>query len=383
MLQLRFIVLSLTACAGLLLAGCGCEDGGEETPAPTPEPEPEPEPQYNRGYYLDMDLDSQGRIWLAYQDRDNTALTLARGTGSPIELEQFTVEGHGEVIGGLLQGDFDGGNYASVAVDANDVPHAAHYDREGDRLRYAVKTGDTWDTGNVANGGGTFASIGILDGTDPIISFYDGEALNVAWQTDGAWDDEVVDEGTAGPVDDEGDEIPANVGKHSDLMVASDGTVYIAYQDLANGDLKVASGGPGAWTVETWYSEGEVGAWPTLSEHSGTIYVAFQDTGNHDLLFGRWTGAALEVEVVDDADFVGADAAVAWVGDTAVIVYHDGVNNDALIAVDDGSGWVIETRLADGAVGFFNSVAANDSGQLTWSCFDHTTTDIVVQRFSL
>ena len=39
--------------------------------------------------------DSQGRIWLAYQDRETTSLNVARGTGSPIEFEHFQVEGGG------------------------------------------------------------------------------------------------------------------------------------------------------------------------------------------------------------------------------------------------------------------------------------------------
>ena len=380
MLHNRHLIMSLTVASALALTGCGC---GDEPPPPVDEtPDPTPEPQYNRGYYLDMDLDSQGRVWLAFQDRDNTALTLARGTGSPIELEIFAVEGQGEVISGLLTGNFDGGNYATVAVDSNDVPHAAHYDRENDRLRYAVKAGDEWDTGNVANGTGQFASLGLIDGSTPIIAHYDGEALQVSWKADGSWSTEEVDEGTPGAGDD--DDAPApNVGKYADLLVAADGTVYIAYLDVTNGDLKVASGGPGAWNVATWYDEGTVGAWPTLAEKDGTLYVAFQDLGNHDLVLGEWTGAALEVEVVDGGDFVGADAAIAWAGETMVIAYHDGVNNAALVATNDGSGWVLGTQMADGAVGFYNSLIGSDGGQLTWSCFDHTTTDIVLQRFSL
>lgn len=376
MLCARTQILILSAVLAIGLAGCGCNEPVE--PEPTPTPEPTPEPQYNRGYYLDMDLDSQGRVWLAYQDRDTTSLMAARGTGSPVEFEHFQVEGQGEVIGGLLTGNFDGGNYATIAVDSSDRPHVAHWDREDDRLRYAVRAGGAWDTTNAATSGGQFASLDLVGGTDPIISYYDGGELAVAWKTGDSWDDEVVDAGEPGP-----EEIPADVGKYSDLMVASDGTVWIAYYDQANGDLKVASGGPGSWTVQVWLAEGDVGQWPTLSEHGGDVYVAFLDVENKDLVFGRWTGAALETEIVDDGDFVGADSAVAWIGETAAIMYHDGVDNNAKLAVDDGAGWVVSTHMADGAVGFYNSLLGSESGQLTWACFDHTTTDIVFQRFSL
>ncbi len=361
------------------LVACGCNDDPDEVPTP----EPTPEPDHDRGYYLDMDIDSQGRVWLSFQDALDTgnALVAARGAGDPLEFTYFSVDGHGEVVNGILQGAYDAGNYSTIAVDASDRAHVAHWNKDTGQLMYAASSGDSFTTATVGDGG-QFASIGVMDGTTPIVSYYWNGNLKVSHLLN-AWVHELVDEGTAPEVPEGEPEIGADVGQYSDLLVASDGTVYVAYYDAANGDLKVASGGPDDWTVETWYSEGDVGAWPSLSEHGSDIWVAFQDVENRDLLVGRRVADGLEVEVVDDAGFVGADSSIAWVGDTMAVMYHDGVNNDAKLAVNDGGGWSITTHMADGAVGFFNTILPAANGDLSWSCFNHTSTEIVYQRFAL
>ncbi|MEE2829651.1 MAG: hypothetical protein VX498_10730 [Myxococcota bacterium] len=373
----RIVPTVLLTSTLLVLTGCGCQEGNDDDTAT-----PEPAPQYDRGYYVDMALDSQDRIWLAYRNGEKTSLEVARGSGSPLEFTRWTVDGEGEVVGGLLTGNYDAGNYATIAIDSDDSPHIAHWDKDDDRLRYATKNGDDWSTFTIDEAGGTFASMGILDGSDPIVSYYADGVLKVARRSNGAWTSEVVDEGEDLDPGNGGEVTPADVGKYSDLLVAADGMVYIAYYDAAHGDLKVARGVPGNWNLSIWSSEGNVGQWPALTEHQGIIHVSYSDVGqSSQLIFGRWTGSQLETELVDDADFVGADSAHSWVGDTAVIMYHDGVNNDAKIAVQEDDGWDVTTHMNTGAVGFFNSLATDSAGRLNWACFDHTSTDIIVQRF--
>lgn len=377
---LRTLLTLLLAAALPLLGGCTCGDTGGEPPTPEP---PTPAPTYNRGFYIDMDLDSQDRVWLAYQNAETTSLEVARGGGDPLEWTRWTVDGQGEVVSGLLTGDYNAANYASIGVDSSDIPHVAHWDKDGDRLRWATKSGDEWNKATIDNEGGRFASLGILDGTDPIVSYYSGGELKVGVRFNGAWTTETVDEGVDFDPGNGGDPVAADVGQYSNLLVASDDTVYIAYYDAANGDLKVAHGIPGNWNVAVWASEGNVGEWPSLSEHDGSIWVSFLDAGEKDLVFGRWTGTALEAEVVDDADFVGADSAHAWVGDSVAVMYHDGVNNDAKIAVQTDGDWTVETHMNAGAVGFFNSLETDGQGRLNWAGFNHTSTDIIFQRFEL
>ncbi len=359
----------------LIMAACECSDQTVAAP-PT---DPTPAPSYNRGFYVDMALDSAGNPWLAYQDRDTTALAVARGSGDPISFSHQNVDGEGEVQGGLLIGHFDGGYYASIALDAGDVPHIAHWDKDGGRLRYATDSGEGWelttiDTGTV----GQFASIGVRQG-EPIIAYYDYGAgvLKVAHHNEGAWSTEVVDEGDGTTT--------SSCGKYASLLVGDNSTVHIAYQDEAAGELRVASGTPGNWIVQTWYSvtEGATGAWPDLTQHGGSLYASFQDQSTGGLMFGRWTGSELDASMVHAGEFIGADSATAWVGENPVIMYHDGVNNDALLAVSGSSGWTHAVHMGDGAHGFHNSLLVGSNGQLNWAGFNHSTTDIEFQRFSL
>jgi len=368
---LRTLLLVVLSAALPLLGGCNCEDTGEEPPTPEP---PTPAPTYNRGFYLDMALDSQDRVWLAYQNAENTSLEVAQGSGNPFEWQRWTVDGQGEVVSGLLTGNYNAGNYASIALDGAGLPHVVHWDKDEDRLRWATKTDEGWDKFTVDEAGGQFASLGIRNGNEAIVSYYSSGKLKVAVRANGAWTSETVDSG------EEFEGTPADVGQYSDLLVVDNGTVYIAYYDAAAGNLKVAHGIPGNWNLAVWASEGDVGQWPALSEEGDSVYISYLDAGNKDLVFGRWTGTSLETEVIDEADFVGADSAHSWVDGNATIVYHDGVNNDAKIATQSDENWDINTHMNSGAVGFFNSLATDSQGSLIWAGFNHTSTDIIVQR---
>jgi hypothetical protein len=385
--------------AALLLPACDCADTEEPVVVEIPEPDPTPIPVYNRGSWLDMDLDTDGRVWLAYKDHDSTSLNIARGDGDPAVFTHWKVAGQGEVQGGLLVGAYDGGNYATIAVDATGTAHAAHWDsadngENGDgRLMYAQGAEGTWISEEVeAFDVGRFASIGLV-GITPIIAYYDktNGDLRVARRTGAdAWEIERIDQGevvAAGDDDDSGGDPPpaagpADVGSCADLLVTADGTVHIAYYDASNGDLKIATGGFGDWDVTIAYDEGDVGQWPSLYEHEGTLYVAFQDVGNYDLLFGTVSGGhVVDVEVVDDGDFRGADSSLTFAGGEPAIMYQDAVNNDAILARRDASGWTITQHMTDGALGFHNNLAAGSDGRLNWAGFNHSTHDIVFQRF--
>lgn len=375
----RIAILSLSTTAMLFAGGCQCDDDDDTAGGETP---PQAA-QYDRGYYLSMALDSAGRPWLAYQDRDGEdegdapLLSVARGSGDPPEWTTWLVDGAPDRTAAIPTGGFEGGYYAGIALDSADVPHATHWNKSGAALRYATRSGDSWISEDVDSGGGEFATIAVMGNDLPIIAHYDrasGE-LRVAVRNGASWDNEVVDAG-------DGDS--ADVGQYPNILVEESGTIHIAYLDAGNSDLRVASGGPGNWTVSTWASEGEVGAWPTLSIHQGDLYVAYSDITNQDLLFGRWDGTELSTQIIDDRDFVGPDSAVAWVGGEPVVIYHDGMNNDALMAVrSGGTDWNRTVHMENGAVGFHNNAQIDDAGNLAWACFNHSTTDFVFQRLEL
>lgn len=396
----RFLLL-LPALGLGVLPGCECGDDAEEPVInEIPADDPTPPPVYNRGYWLDMALDANGRVWLAYMEKDATGKTVlwgARGDGDPAEFTHWEVDGQGANQGGIILGSYDGGHYASIAIDATGAAHFAHHDVGDDnsdgRLMYATGTGGgEWTTAEVEGFGmGLWASIGLVNDT-PIIAYYrpDQGNLRVATNGSGAWEAEQVDAGAASVLGDDDDsapeppvEVEADVGQYADLLVASNGTVWIAYYDATNGDLKVARGGFGSWSTEVAWSEGDVGAWPSLSEHDGSIYVAFQDVGNYDMLFGELSGdgTLAAVEIVDDGEFRGADASVAWVDGEPAVAFQDAVNNDVILARREAGVWTTTQHISDGAVGFHNNLALGSDGRLNLAVFNHSTNDIVFQRF--
>lgn len=378
--------LALSASFGPGCAGCN-EPVDEPDLTPAPDDDDTEAPQFDRGYYLDMALDSEGRPWLAYREAERGILQVARGAGDPAVFDTvWDVDGVPDTSGPIPSGGFQGGYYASIAIDSNNAPHVAHWNQEDGGLRYATLVGDAWEAEDVEEGEvGQFTDIVLVDG-EPLISYYDygSGALKVARKSSTGWQDEVVDAGDVGP-DAEAAELDApDVGLYTNLYVDGSGTVWLAYYDRANGDLKIASGGFGNWSIVGSYgSEVDVGAWPTLTSDGSGVFVAFQNLTSQTLWWAS-VGGTISAEVVDEGAFTGADSSIVWQDGNAVIMYQDSQNNDAKLAVQDGAGgWTLSTHMADGAVGFHNSLAVDSSGRLAWSCFDHTRTDFVFQRFDL
>ncbi len=380
--------LLLGASFGPGCAGCGdpLDDGPPVTPAP--DDDDTVDVQYDRGYYLDMALDTEGRVWLAFRNGELGILQVARGSGDPVTFgDVWDADGMQDTSGPIPVGGFQGGYYAAITLDGANVPHVAHWNQEDGGLRYVTLVGDVWagedaETGEV----GQFTDIEIVNG-QPLIAYYDygSGALKAALKTDTGWMTEVVDGGDVGPDAIEAELDAPDVGRYANLFIDSAGTPWIAYQDRANGDLKVASGGFGNWSVVASYgSEVNTGAWPVLTENGGSMYVAFQNLDSHTMWWGTIAGGAITAAEIDGGTFTGADSAIVWVDGLAVVMYQDSQTNDAKLAVQDGAGgWTLTTHMADGAVGFHNNLELDGSGQLNWSCFDHTTTDFIFQRFDL
>ena len=237
-----FLALSLVA---LPLAGCDCED------APEPEPEteePTPEPTYNRGFYLDMTLDRSDNIWLAYQDAETTSLEVARGSGDPIDWQRWTVDGEGEVISGLLTGNFDAGNYASITSDGGGMTHVVHWDKEDDRLLWAMFDGNDWTKFTAADSGVSSPRSAYETKRSPSLRRRQAEGRHPSQRR--------LDQRTSTTRPPLLRKRPTPMSANADLIGTSDGSTYIAYHDETNGDLKVARGYPGNWDVQVWASEG-------------------------------------------------------------------------------------------------------------------------------
>ncbi len=356
-------------------------DDDDATASDDDDTTPEPEEVF-RGLWASMEISSSGEVLVAYYDYLEGGLGLARGTGGSFTHEQ--VDGYTyETEGGLPVNPGDRGRYVDMALDSSDTPHMAYHDKDETTLMYSTWDGEAW-TNEVLDGTsssdevGTFASIALDGSGNPAIAYYDaGEKQLKLQYYSGGWMEDIVDEGEllADGVAAELDE--ADVGKYAHLLI--DGSTYwIAYYDVANGNLKLAQGTPGAWTIQTLAGDGDgdKGAWPHLFVESASVLrIAFQDVGEQDLLMGRYEAGAFSWIAVDTREFVGADSVIATVGSTVRVHYFDGQDNDVKQAIDLGDGtWDVSTILSDGAVGFSNNLVYHDSKMKTCS-FNYTTGD--------
>lgn len=354
------VLLCMPALAGIWLVGCSCNGDNNLNP------QPDPEEAFNDiGSWIGLDVLADGSPAVSYYDRTKGGLGFAIGTLSA-ESISWAVE---EVDGypgsdGLDPGDR--GTHTDLAIASDGTAWVAYRDDSNSSLRYARRdsTG-TWETGVGGSGSGASPDIGqwssiALDASEnPVISYYDAgsESLRVSHYTGTGFSAEVVDEG--------------GVGTYSDLLIA-DGVEYIAYYDAANGDLKLAVGTEGAYTVEVVDAEGDVGKWPSIGLLDGTFYIAYQDVTTNDLLMATGTPGSWTTELVDDSDYRGADNETVFIGGAPAVYTFDGYNNDLLLAEQTPDAWQIGKVAGDEAALGFHVEALNVGNEVYVASYDYT-----------
>ena len=226
------------------------------------------------GEYISMDMDSNGYPHVAYYDSTNGDLKYAYKDSSGWHVS-------------IVDSADDVGEYPSIKVDLSGDVYISYYNVTGGDLKYAYKDSSGWhistldsvnDVGlatSIALKDNSFPRISYVDYTNnflnyikynesngnwqkkvvysdpdatvgivstsialknnyPYISYYyvggDYKGLGVAWEDSSGWHNQIIDGQTEG-----------DVGSHSSIAVASDGTIGIAYVDDTDGYLKYAS----------------------------------------------------------------------------------------------------------------------------------------------
>jgi len=243
------------------------------------------------------------------------------------------------------------GQYVSLAIDSQNRPHVAYYDETSNELKYAYANWDTtdkeWDwfllpALDSAGDVGQYISLALDSNDIPHITYYDdnNDALKHAFKTPtDAWATEFVDD-------------PANVdvGKYSSLVVYNSTTLYVTYYDATNFDLRFASAACNPITrVCTWTihppidSNGDVGQYTSLAfDQNGDGHLSYYDVTKGDLKYaffdlpaGTWT---VDPIPVDDAGNVGMFTSLAINSNGQVgISYYDYTNSDLKFASRAGS----------------------------------------------
>lgn len=234
----------------------------------------------------------------------------------------------------------DAGSWLSMAITPEGAPAIAYYDRTKDALGYAV---------------GTVAKDGSAEWTrEEVDSYPDDNGLN-----------------------------PGDSGRYAAMKVASNGQVWIAYQDTTNGTLKYAHKGDGVWDVGVAEvgsgPKSDAGYWASLAlDSSGNPVVAHYDAYAGTLRVAHWNGSGFTGEVAATGEAftpadtgAGADPIAASVGEyarlfigsdgTEYIAHYDRAHTALLLTSGHAGAYTTVTVDDDGDVGQWPSIAMDGS----------------------
>jgi len=220
-------------------------------------------------HYLSMQLDEKGNPYIsyyreAYPDRTYALyLKYAYSDGKTWYVE--TLDHH-----------MHAGKFNSLALDPKGNPYVAYSEVEAGDLRTAQWDGSHWQfgTADARRTHNDYVGIGNSVVVDPqgipSIAYFDSTARTVkyAWQKDGVWQTEVVDQlwGLWVFVD------------RVSLRLDSQNKPHIAYFDHGLGAIKYASRDDKGWHYEVVENRSHVGGYPSLVlGKDDRPYIAFYD----------------------------------------------------------------------------------------------------------
>jgi PKD repeat protein len=232
------------------------------------------------------------------------------------------------------------GNYNSIAVDSNNIPHISYYNYIppdppcGDPLKYARWTGTDWTIEIVDSQGivGSHTSIAIDKYNRPHISYLDVDDWDlkyVRW-TGNVWKTETVDTHYS--------------GEHTSIAIDSNGYPHITYDDDGEGAVKYARKTANGWISEIVCK----GSFSSIALDSGNNpYISLVDIGT--LKCASWNGSQWNINNVDFLGSAEEGTSIALnCNDNPRISYRGKDNYNLKYAVWDGNQWII--RIVDSTI---------------------------------
>jgi hypothetical protein len=334
------------------------------------------------GRWLDMTITRDGNPAVVYYDTTQGGIGIAIGTisGDSVSWAHEEIDGYPNEQG-LDEGDR--GLYASLEITQDDTIWVSYYDVGLKNLRYATRNSDEteWTKAIADSGSGSNADLGLytdmtLDAEEnPIIVHYDQHKKDLLIvHSDGSeFTSEIIDEGEDYVT--ESEFIEDDTGKFASIHT-DNGVEYISYYDSAAGDLRLAWGTTGNYTLETIDSDGNVGQWTSLYIYNNTIYIAYHDVTNDQLKLAQGRPGNFTIEVIEQGNAIGADSELLVNENGIYIAYHDGYNNDIKMAAFNDGAWNISTLGGtETALGFHNELIDID-GTIFTACYNFTDNNV-------
>lgn len=204
---------------------------------------------------------------------------------------------------------------------------------------------------------GPYASLALATNGSPSIAYYDASNgdLRFAWRgADKVWQSTLVDS-----VND--------VGRYCSMALASDGTPRIAYYDATLMDLKYATWTGSSWVLQVVDATGDVGSHTAMALDShDRPHIAYHDATNTLLKYAHHTGTSWSIREVDITgliSYLGQYNSVAIDPlDQPHISYCDYILGDAKHAWYNGYFWQYETVYSSGYLGYYTSITVDAAG---------------------
>ncbi|HEY52036.1 MAG TPA: hypothetical protein G4N94_01090 [Caldilineae bacterium] len=285
-----------------------------------------------------LQVDENGMVHLAYGQNH---LFYARSDG---ETWQYEIVDESDRVG----------EFAALALDADNRPHVSYFDGVNADLKYAVETDVGWSVETVDSEGevGWHTTIAIDVEGHPHISYYDRTNGWVKYAYQDAWGWHI----------DQVDQIDVDYYyQGTSLALDAQGNPYISYRGSIDRRLKYAfKDQEGVWQTQS-VDTGTGGGTAIAIASDGNIHISY--TAGEGLKHATLSETGWQFEIVD-TEWRGHNSLILDDEDRPHVSYAS--DSDALkYARRDASGWHIETIDQQGnGVGWRNTIDLDDNGAI-------------------
>ncbi|MBI4691149.1 MAG: Ig-like domain-containing protein [Nitrospirae bacterium] len=276
---------------------------------------------------------------------------------------------------------------SAFAIDNSGNLHIVYQDTVNGIIHAVVWTtgGVTYDNlysfTPVSSGKDASPDIAIDSSNGIHISFYDPDNTALRYFTNingGVWQNAIVDTG----------ESTDDPGYNSSIEINS-GIIYISYYDYhstnSNGNLKYVRGymdGSGVWvSLEgpiTLDSTGDVGEHSSLALYNGSVYIAYYDGTNSNIkLITNASGSWISSTIVSGLIVSGlsAETLFPFIIEPNGIMHMGYFNGSTLYYASKSWGWQTQAIDSSGN-GFYTSITVDGNGKVRISYYDATDHDL-------